>query len=207
MVPPILQDLLGAEEQCGADRRLIETADVGPAGSLRFQRPEKLQGQVHLWETPIDPRDVVLHEEEETGEPAALQETRLGLLGAGDGDPYPPLRVAQRAPPGRDRAESPADSTLSGGAGIVRDKRGVGILAIAVALPDCVPAFSRLRNVVNSHNSDAGAPASRPGNLPGDYATAANGSINSSYTIWGRMSRESKGKLRGLNAEESGQKD
>ena len=140
MVPPILQELLGAEEQCGADRRLIETADVGPAGSLRFQRPEKLQGQVHLWETPIDPRDVVLHEEEETGEPAALQETRLGLLGAGDGDPYPPLRLAQRAPPGRDRAESPADSTLSGGAGIVRRKRQVRVLAKPVALPNSVPA-------------------------------------------------------------------
>jgi len=93
MVPPILQKLLGAEEQGGADRRLIEAADVGPAGRLRFQRPEKLQGQVHLWETPIDPRDVVLHEEEETGERAALQETRLGLLEGGDGHPDQPLRI------------------------------------------------------------------------------------------------------------------
>jgi hypothetical protein len=27
------------------------------------------------------------------------------------------------------------------GAGVVRDKGGVGVLAIAIALPDCVPHF------------------------------------------------------------------
>jgi hypothetical protein len=70
-----------------------------------------------------------------------LQETRLGLLGAGDGHPYPPLRLVQLAPPGRDRAESPPDSTLSGGAGIVRDKRRVRVLAIPVALTNSVPAL------------------------------------------------------------------
>jgi hypothetical protein len=72
VIPPILKELLGAEEQCGADRRLTETAGIGPAGSSRFQRSEKFQRQVHLRQTPIDQRDVGLHKEIEAGEPAAL---------------------------------------------------------------------------------------------------------------------------------------
>ena len=72
MIPPILKKLLGAEEQCGADRRLSETADVGPTGSNRFQRAEEFQGQVHLRETPMDQRHVGLHKEIEAGEPTAL---------------------------------------------------------------------------------------------------------------------------------------
>jgi hypothetical protein len=43
-------------------------------------------------------------------------------------------------------------------------------LAIAVALPDGIPAFPRSRNIKDSHNRAADASSSGPRGLPGNYA-------------------------------------
>ena len=152
MLPPILQNLLGAEEQRGADGRLIETAGVEPAGSGRFQRSEKFQGQIHLSETPVDQQHVDLHEEEKAGERSALAKAGFGFHGLGERIPYVALLLRQLPPPGGDGAEIGADTDLSWSTGINRDKSGVGVLAKPVALPNSVPALARLRNIKDFHN-------------------------------------------------------
>ena len=101
-----------------------------------------LQGQVNLSFALIGQWDVGLDEEVEAREDAALKETGLGLLGAGDGDPYVALLLAERAPTGGHRVEMLTDLDLRGAARIKWDKGGVGVLAIPIALPDSVPAFS-----------------------------------------------------------------
>jgi hypothetical protein len=70
-----------------------------------------------------------------------LAKTGLGLPGLGDGAPNDPLILSKRPPAFGDRAESPPDSDLGRGAGIIRDKGRVTVLAIAIALPDGVAAF------------------------------------------------------------------
>ena len=149
---PITKELIGVEKQHGADGRLIEPADARGARNGRLVSPGIFHRQVNLRQTPIYQGHVDLHEEEEASKRAALEQTRLGLLGLGDCAPYNALILGERAPPGGDSAESPAHRDLSGGAGVERDKGSVAILAIAVALPHSVPTFSRLRNVEDSHN-------------------------------------------------------
>ena len=109
---------------------------------------------------PVDQGDVHLHKEVEAGEPA-IAETGPGPFGPGDGDPCVPLRLGEPPPAGADRAEMPRDRGLSGAAEVVRDKGGVADLAVAIALPDYIPAFSRFC-VGHFHNHDAGAASSRP---------------------------------------------
>ena len=102
-------------------------------------------------QAPIGQGHVDLYKEEETGERTALAEAGLGLHGPGDGAPKEALLLGQLPPPGGDRAESPADSDLSGCAGVKRDENRIAVLAVAIALPDSVPAFARLRNVEDFH--------------------------------------------------------
>ena len=99
------------------------------------------RGKVNLGESTIGQWNIDLHKEEETAEWAALEKTGLGLLGLGDGAPNDPLILSKLPPALGDRAESPTHSDLGRGAGIKRDKGRVTVLAIAVALPDHVPAF------------------------------------------------------------------
>jgi hypothetical protein len=99
------------------------------------------RGKVNLGESTIGQGNIDLHKEEEAAEWAALEKTGLGLLGLGDGAPNNPLILRKLTPPFGNRAERPPDSDLGRGAGIVRDKVRVTVLAIAVALPDHVPAF------------------------------------------------------------------
>jgi hypothetical protein len=118
----------------------------------------------------MDQSDIDLHEEEETGERAALAKARLGLLGPGDDAPNQALIVRERSPAFRDAGEIHADHDLSGRAGIKRDEGGVGVLAISVALPNCVPTFTGPRDVERLHDSSAGAATARSAGWPGGYA-------------------------------------
>jgi hypothetical protein len=138
---PIVHELVTAKEQHGADGRLIEPGGVEDVGHDRSRARGISRGKVNLSDSTIGKGNVDLHKEEEAGERAALAKTRLGLPGPGDGAPNEALRLGKLPPAFGDRAESPADSDLGRGAGIVRDKGRVTVLAIAVALPDGVPAF------------------------------------------------------------------
>ena len=140
-VLPISKELVGAKEQHGPDGRLLEPDDVEDVGNGRARARGISRGKVHLSDSTIGKGNVHLHKKEEAGEWAALAKTRLGLLGLGDRAPNEALILSKRPPAFGDRAESPPDSHLGRGAGIVRDKGRVTVLAIAVALPDGVPAF------------------------------------------------------------------
>jgi hypothetical protein len=140
-VPPIGNELVSAKEQHGADGRLIEPGDVENVGHGWSRARGISRGKVNLSEPTISKGNVDLHKEEEAGEWAALAKTGLGLPGLGDGAPNEALILSKLTPALGDRAESPTDSDLGRGAGIVRDKGRVTVLAIAVALPDHVPAF------------------------------------------------------------------
>jgi hypothetical protein len=95
-----------------------------------------------LSHAPIGQGDVDLYEEKEAGEGAALKKAGLGLFGLGDFTPDDALLLGQLPPTGGDGAEIAADRELSGGAGVKGNKRRVAVLAIAVALPNHVPAFA-----------------------------------------------------------------
>ena len=97
--------------------------------------------QVNLSLAPIDQGDVHFHKEVEPGKSAAAQ-PGLGPYVPGDGGPYVALLLGERTPTGGDRSEDSADTGLSGGAGVKRDKGGIGVLAKPIALPDCIPAFA-----------------------------------------------------------------
>ena len=86
--------------------------------------------------------DVGLHKQEKTGEGTALLKAGLGLHGPGDGAPNEALPLGQLPPSGGDRAEHPAYSDLSWRSGIKRDESRVAVLAVAIALPNRVPAFA-----------------------------------------------------------------
>jgi hypothetical protein len=141
VVLPIINELVSAKEQHGTDGRLIEPDDVEYVGNDRPRARVISRRKVNLSDSTIGKSNVDLHEEEEAGEWAALAKTGLGLFGPGDGAPNEALILSKRPPAFGDRAESPPDSDLGRGAGIVRDKGRVTVLAIAVALPDGVPAF------------------------------------------------------------------
>jgi hypothetical protein len=109
-------------------------------------------GQVNLSDTPIGQRHIDLNKVEEASETTTLEEPGLGLFGPGDLAPNDALLLGQLPPPGGDRAESPAHRDLSRRARIKRDEGGITVLAIAITLPDCVPAFARLRDIKDFHN-------------------------------------------------------
>ena len=140
-VMPISKEPVSAKEQHGADGRLIEPGGVEDIGNGRSRARLISRGKVTLSDSTIGKGNVDLHKEEEAAEWAALAKTDLGLLGLGDGAPNDALILRKLPPAFGDRAESPADSDLGRCAGIVRDKGRVTVLAIAVALPDHVPAF------------------------------------------------------------------
>jgi hypothetical protein len=64
---PITKELVGVEEQHGADRRLIEPADAQKARNSRLGSPGVFHRQVNLRETPIEQGHVDLHKEQEAG--------------------------------------------------------------------------------------------------------------------------------------------
>src|SRR5664279_3074712 len=140
-VLPISNELVSAQEQHGADGRLIEPGGVEDIGNGRSRARGISRGKIDLSDATIGQSNVDLHKEEEAGEWAALAKTGLGLFGLGDGAPNDALILSKLPPAFGDRAERPADSHLGRSAGIVRDKGRVTVLAIAVALPDHVPAF------------------------------------------------------------------
>ena len=131
---------------------MIEPGGDEDVGNGRSRAHGISRGKADLSDSTIGKSNVDLHKEEEAGEWAALAKTGLGLPGPGDGAPNDALILSKLPPPFGDRAESPADSDLGRGAGIVRDKGRVTVLAIAVALPNGVPAFPRSRNIKDSHN-------------------------------------------------------
>ena len=149
---PTLNELVCDEEQHGTDRRLIEPAGLEKGGHRRLGRLQITWRQVNLSQAPIGQGDVDLHKQEDAGEPAFLAKTGLGPFGSGDSAPNDALLLGQLPPPGGDSPKIAADSDLSRGAWIERDKGIVAILAIAVALPDSAPTLSRSRNVEDSHN-------------------------------------------------------
>ena len=120
---------------------MIEPGGVEDVGNGRPRARGISRGKVNLSDAPIGQSNVDFHKEEEAGEWAALAKTGFGLLGLGDGTPNEALILSKLPPAFGDRAESPADSDLGRGARIVRDKGRVTVLAIAVALPDSIPAF------------------------------------------------------------------
>jgi hypothetical protein len=140
-VLPIINELVSAKEQHGADGRLIEPGGVEDVWNGRPRARGISRGKVNLSDSTIGKSNIDLHKEEEAGEWAALAKTGLGLPGPGDGAPNDALILTKHPPAFGDRAESPTDSDLGRGAGIVRGKGRVTVLAIAVALPDGVPAF------------------------------------------------------------------
>lgn len=156
LVLPTSHELVDSEEQHGANGRLTECGGVEDVWNGRLRTRGISRRQVKLRDTPISQRHVDLYKEEETGERSALTEAGLGLLGLGNLAPNDALVLGQFPPPGGDHAESPADSDLSGRAGVKRDESNIAVLAIAIALPDSVPAFARLRNVEDFHNQSGG---------------------------------------------------
>jgi hypothetical protein len=158
-----LQKSVRREEQRGAERRLIVPAVVQTAWNRRLGSQRVVRGQVHLRNALMGPADVDLYKVQETGQRAALKEAGLGLLGLGSGVPQVALFLGEGAPAGGDGAEMTADGDLRVGAGIEGDKGGVGILAVAIALPDPIAAFTRFRNVQGSHIRVAGAAAGHRG--------------------------------------------
>jgi hypothetical protein len=140
-VLPTIKELVSAKEQHRADRRLIEPGGVEDVGNDRSRAQIISRRKVNLSDATIGKGNVDLHKEEEAAEWAALAKTGLGLFGLGDGAPNNALILSKLPPPFGNRAECLTDSDLGRRAGIKRDKGRVTVLAIAVALPDHVPAF------------------------------------------------------------------
>lgn len=151
-VLPSTHELVSLEEKHGAHGRLIEAAGIEPARNGRLDAGRISRRQVNLSDPPIGQRDVHLYEEKETSEPAALKEAGPRLHGPGDLAPNEALLLGQLPPPGRDSAEIAADSDLCRRVRIKGDESRIAVLAVAVALPNSVPAFARLRDVEDFHN-------------------------------------------------------
>src|ERR1017187_840276 len=138
---PITKELIGLEEQHGADRRLIEPAGLEEGGHRRLGNLEITRGQVNLSQAPIGQGDVDLHKQEDAGEPALFEKTGLGPFGSGDSAPNDALLLGQLPPTGGDSAESAAHGPLSRAARVERDEGLIAVGAIAVALPNYASAF------------------------------------------------------------------
>src|ERR1035437_5512520 len=121
-VLPISNELVSAEEQDGADGRLIEPGGVEDVRNGRSRARGISRRKVNLSESTIGQGNVDLHKEQEAGEWAALAKTGLGLLRLGDGAPNDALILSKLPPAFGDRAESPTDRDLGRRAGIKRDK-------------------------------------------------------------------------------------
>ena len=110
--------------------------------SAFFLLPAAFRWPIDLRLTPMDQGDIGLNEELATRKSATLGKSGLGPFGPGDGDPGVALFLGERAPTFGDRGENSADRALRRAAGVVRDKRRIGVLAKPIALPDSVPAFA-----------------------------------------------------------------
>src|ERR1035438_7321947 len=128
-----LNELVGLEEQPGADRRLVELAGWEEGGHRRLGSVEITRRQVKLSQTPIGQGDVDLHKEEDAGEPALLAKTGLGPFGSGDSAPNDALLLGQLPPAGGDSPKIAADGPLSRAARVRRDEGLIAVGAIAVA--------------------------------------------------------------------------
>ena len=106
-----------------------------------FILPAVFRGQVNLRIALSGQRNVHFDKEAEPSENATLSKPGLGFHGAGDGDPYVALLLGQGTPTRGDRAKMSAASHLRRGARVVRDKGKIADLAVAIALPDHIPAF------------------------------------------------------------------
>ena len=111
--------------------------------------------QVNLRFALICQSDVYFDKELATSEPPASKEPGLGPFGAGDGDPYVTLGLGEHAPTGGDCGEIAADRNLSRAAGVKRGKSGIADLAIAIALPNNIPALPGL-GIGLFHNQQTG---------------------------------------------------
>src|SRR5664279_3762063 len=78
---PITKELVGLEEQYGADRWLIEPGALEEGGHRRMGSLEVTRRQVNLSQAPIGQGDVDLHKQEDASEPAFLAKTGLGPFG------------------------------------------------------------------------------------------------------------------------------
>src|ERR1017187_2421283 len=110
VVLPIINELVSAKEQHGADGRLIEPGGDEDVGNGRSRAHGISRGKVNLSDSTIGKGNVDLHKEEEAAEWAALAKTGLGLPGLGDGAPNEALILRKLPPAFGDRAESPAAS-------------------------------------------------------------------------------------------------
>ena len=142
-VLPIINELVSAKEKHRADGRLIEPGGVEHVGNGRSRARVISRGKVNLCDSTIGKGNVDLHKEVESGEWAALAKTGLGLPGPGDGAPNEALIFSKLPPAFGDRAESPTNSDLGRGAGIVRDKGRVSEREEAGAeiINECINVF------------------------------------------------------------------
>ena len=142
----------------------MELAGGQEAREGQLGEPATFRGQVNLRQAPVGQGDVDLDKEVEAGEGAAAK-TGPGQHGAGDGVPNEALLFGDGAPTGGDRAESPADGDLSGGAGVGGDEGRVADLAVASALPDrCLricPIWSRTFSTVTTIGGCSWKPSDR----------------------------------------------
>ena len=154
---PGSQELLGLEEEGGADGRLIKPAGVEGADAGELGETGVCRGQLGQRQAAVEPGDVDLDEEVKAGK-GAIGQTTPGLEGRADGVPDVALLFSEGAPAGGDQGEDEADGDLLGGAGIERDKGGVPDLFIAITLIDDagdLPGFGAGRchnKLVNGHN-------------------------------------------------------
>lgn len=151
-VLPTTNKPVGVQKQGRADGWLLELAGAVEAGNNPLGSLGMLRRQVNLGQAPIGQGHVDFDKVKETGERAALAEARPGLLAPGRDAPTDPLVLGKRAPSFGDRSKNPADRHLGGSSRISRDKRRIRILAMAIALPDHIPALTGSRDVEDFHN-------------------------------------------------------
>ena len=144
---PSTHELVGLEEQGGADGCLIGRADVEEAGDVQFGIAGIWWRKVFLSLTAVGQWHVHFYEIVETRKWPALAGAGPGQHDPGGGDPSVALRLGEGAPTFGDGAEIAADSALSGGVGVGRDEGQVADQAVAGALPDDGPALANFRTL------------------------------------------------------------